>query len=49
MNHKNKPIQCHESGEMVKAAQLVVEVLPGAYLGKFTEGEPVLSIYQIAP
>jgi hypothetical protein len=29
---KNQPIQCHESGEMVNAAALVWEILPGALL-----------------
>jgi Leucine-rich repeat (LRR) protein len=32
MARKGQPIQCHDSGEMVDAARLVREVLPGALL-----------------
>lgn len=40
---KNQPIQCHASGEMVDAARLVLEILPGAVRQDGYGAEPSLS------
>ena len=47
MANKGQPIQCHESGEMVDAARLVQEIVPGALRRAEVGSDPTAS--RIAP